>query len=377
MQYYFNRTTPYIPKHYFTNFYCGALEYIYQNQYKKSYDLNLDILAETIFSKNIKYRSIINKRNPQLNNTHTNSFILFSICNENNKQIESIKIYRYFVEPFSLVSIKKFEKLHTLVIPTQFHHLIGLSLDKDDACCIGVKKFTSIFINGVTDYFQSMIKSLNSSKSLRNLTNKNCDLNYGDDKFQSFLNDIKPFSNGNKSFLSSTSSTSGIEYFKIKNFGILISNDTFSELNNKSIKTLVLDDDCIFTFSKPYQFQFYRNHHYNIIQYLFENIFNKELSIIKYFKFSLAHTYYEIINLSNKIQQQQQQQQQQSKNLIEFKIYVRMYQCRYDFKKNEKIKQYQSLLNYKIYNNGKSNCQFAISIKNHLDRDLLLKSIYD
>lgn len=173
MQYYFNRTTPYIPKHYFTNFYYGALEYIYQNQYKKSYDLNLDILAETIFSKNIKYRSIINKRNPQLNNTHTNSFILFSICNENNKQIESIKIYRYFVEPFSLVSIKKFEKLHTLVIPTQFHHLIGLSLDKDDACCIGVKKFTSIFIKGVTDYFQSMIKSLNSSKSLRNLTNKN------------------------------------------------------------------------------------------------------------------------------------------------------------------------------------------------------------
>ncbi|KAM9962694.1 hypothetical protein ACTFIR_005610 [Dictyostelium discoideum] len=194
----------------------------------------------------------------------------------------------------------------------------------------------------------------------------------------------------------------------IKNLGILISNDTFSEFNNnnKSIKTLVLDDDCMFTFSKPYQFQFYRNHHYNIIQYLFENIFNKELSIIKYFKFSLAHTYClkpifqsilnnietiqlysitiktiekclesildEIINLSNKIQQQNQ-----SKNLIEFKIYVRMYQFRYDIKKNEKIKQYQSLLNDKIYNNGKNNCQFSISIKNHLDRDLLLKSIYD
>ncbi|KAM9986276.1 hypothetical protein ACTFIY_010688 [Dictyostelium cf. discoideum] len=295
-QYHLTTTNTEIPKLYLPNFYYGAEEYRKEDDDDEgSYDLNLNILMDTISTKNIKYRSILNRRKPNFNNTHTNSFTLFNDCNDNNKEIESIKVYRDFFEPLSIVSIENFEKLHTLVIPIQFHHLIGLSLDKDDACCIGVKKFTSIFLDDVKDYYKLMIKSLNKSKSLRNLTIKNwCE------------NSICI-----KSLLSSsTTTTSNLEYFKIKNFGILISNDTFSELNNNTIKTLVLDDD-----SHTYCLK-------SIFQSILININLIQLySItIKTIEKRLDSILDEIINLSNKLNEIKQL----SKNLIEFKIYVRI-----------------------------------------------------
>ncbi|KAM9972394.1 hypothetical protein ACTFIW_007454 [Dictyostelium discoideum] len=389
-----------------------------------------------IKSKNIKY---INNDDDDI--IHMDFSRLFN--EDINGQVESIKIYSDFVEPYHLLNVNQLNNLHTLSIPIQFHEIIEIILGNDESQCRN-DEFLSQFRNDIINHWELMIESLSTCKSLKNLTISKacpytrciynhfsddddddefnyCDSSYNDDydnddddneeeeddegdDTKKILNYLKMFSNGIKSLLSSSSS---LEYFKIKNGGMVICNDTFSELsNNKSIKTLVLDDN-FKTFddgdrggsgscndhSKFKDQEFFKKFYFNTIQYLFENIFNSSSSNIRHFKFSskysnslqpifksilnnlntiqlysitikipqdiLESTLDEIINLSNKFNENQNQNQQpQFKNLNEFKIYV--------IKKSkiDKTKQYQSLLNDKINNY----CHFSISVKHYFDR---------
>ncbi|KAM9976627.1 hypothetical protein ACTFIR_010470 [Dictyostelium discoideum] len=290
---------------------------------------------------------------------------------QKNEKAESIKVYSDFVDPRDLSNVNQLNHLHTLLISTQFHEIVDivLGISKEFGGCR--TPFNSVHKDNIINDWESMIESLNSSKSLKNLTisspcrihlycvcdefiskyknyiNNNDDSN-NDEDLKKYFNILKIISNGIKLLLSSTSS---LEYFKI-NISMILWNDTFSVLNEKkSIKTLVFENGFkYYIYDKGCQdVQFHKNHYYIIIQYLIENVFSVTTSNIRHFKFSvenplslqtifklilnhintiqlysikikitekiLESTLDEIFNLSNKFSEKQQHSNQSFKNL--------------------------------------------------------------